>query len=238
MTRRVVIDCFSDCLWQYRDGWAVVAVDVIRATTTAMTAVALGRRCIPASSLPDALERAACLERPLLVGELGGNMPFGFDMNNSPAQLARRPDVERPMVLLATSGTPLILNARGADAVYLGGFRNYGALAGHLAGRHERIAVVGAGSRREFREEDQMACAWISEGLLNAGYAAADPNTVDLVGRWSGSPPDACFASNSVRYLRRSGQMEDLEFILAHVNDLSAACVMRYGEVALAPAAD
>jgi len=238
MKRRVVIDCFPSCVWQYREGWAVVAVDVIRAMTTAVTAVALGRRCIPAGSLPDALERAACLPNPLLVGELGGNMPYGFAMNNSPAQLARRQDSERPVVLLATSGTPLILNARGADAVYLACFRNYGAVARWLADRHERVAVVGAGSRREFREEDQMCCAWIVEHLLDAGRVATDAATNALVRRWSGAPPEACLDSNSVQYLRRTGQMEDLAFILGHVDDVAVPCAMRYGEAVFLAMAD
>lgn len=238
MSGRVVIDCSPARVWQYREGWGVVAVDVIRAMTTAVTAVAAGRRCIPAAGLADAFERAACLSNPLLVGELGGNMPFGFALNNSPAALERRTDIDRPAVLLASSGTPLIMNARGADAVYLGCFRNYGVLAGWLAHRHEQIAVVGAGSRGEFREEDQMCCAWIAERLLGAGYEAGDATTREVVGRWSGARPEACLVSNSVEYLRRTGQTEDLDFILAHVDDLTAPCVMRYGEVVAVPVAD
>ena len=238
MSRSVVIDCFPDCVWRYQEGWAIVAVDVIRATTTAVTAVLHGRRCIPVASLAHAMEHAACLHDPLLVGELGGNMPFGFDLNNSPAELARRSDVDRPIVLLATSGTPLIVNARGADAVYLGCFRNYAAVAGYVTGRHDRIAIVGAGSRGEFREEDQMACAWISERLIEAGYTSADSRTEKLVRCWSGAPAEACLVSNSVRYLRRTGQMADLEFILTHVNDLNAVGLMRYGDVVLVPITD
>src|SRR5205085_231772 len=84
---------------------AIVAVDVIRATTTAVTAVALGRICFPVPSLEAAVRIEAKLERPLLVGELGGNMPHGFDLTNSPAALAKRTDVSRPMILLSSSGT-------------------------------------------------------------------------------------------------------------------------------------
>ena len=28
-----------------------------------------------------------------------------------------------------------------------------------------RVAVIGAGSKGEFREEDQICCAWIAAGL-------------------------------------------------------------------------
>src|SRR5712671_5136575 len=104
--RSVVIDCFSESVQQYT-GHALVAIDVIRATTTAVTAIATGRRCFPVSTIQEALDRAQRLDRPLLVGELGGNMPFGFDMTNSPAEIAARVDTERPAILLSTAGTRL-----------------------------------------------------------------------------------------------------------------------------------
>src|SRR5213596_2458176 len=116
MRKTVVIDCFPESLVSYRKGYAVVAIDVIRATTTATTAVALGRRCFPVPSLEAAVPLAARLESPLLIGELGGNMPYGFDLNNSPAALSLlRPD-ERPLILISTSGTQLLDGRGGSDA--------------------------------------------------------------------------------------------------------------------------
>src|SRR5438067_9397056 len=117
--KTVVIDCFPESAANYRDGYAIVAVDVIRATTTAVTAVALGRRCFPVPSLEAAVPLAARLTNPLLVGELGGCMPYGFDMNNSPADLELRKDVDRPMILLSTSGTKLICGAEEPQAMYV-----------------------------------------------------------------------------------------------------------------------
>jgi 2-phosphosulfolactate phosphatase len=222
MAGTVVIDCFPESALRYGDGWAVVAIDVIRATTTAATAVALGRRCFPVPSLEAALPLAAELESPLLVGELGGNMPYGFDLNNSPTVIAQLADVSRPMILLTTSGTELIHLAKGADAVYAACLRNISAQAEHLARSHERVGLIGAGSRGQFREEDQIACAWIAERLLSAGYEAADERTSALVDRWSGASVQAIETSESADYLRRSGQLHDLDFVLAHVDDLDA----------------
>src|SRR5436190_14213962 len=92
MRKTVVIDCFPECLGRYADGYAIVAIDVIRTTTTAMTCVALGRSCFPVVSIDAAVALAARLTNPLLVGELGGNMPYGFHLNNSPADLELRSD--------------------------------------------------------------------------------------------------------------------------------------------------
>jgi len=87
----VVIDCFAESVRRYRDDYAVVSVDVIRAATTAVTSVFLGRRCFPVPSIEVALPLAARLDHPLLVGELGGNMPYGFDLTNSPAEMIVTP---------------------------------------------------------------------------------------------------------------------------------------------------
>lgn len=231
MHRTVVIDFLPESAAKYRGGWAVVAIDVIRATTTAVTAAAGGRRCFPVPTLEAAASVAAVLERPLLCGELGGNMPFGWDLTNSPAQVSTLAEPERPLVLLSSSGTQLIHNAAGADAVYLGCLRNFGATVAHLVTRHPRVAVVGAGTRGEFREEDQRCCALVAAGLLRARYAAGDETTRMMLDRWRGRGVTDWQESRSVDYLRRSGQLRDLDFILSHLNDLDAVFAVEEGEV-------
>lgn len=232
MTPTVVVDCFPSSVERYHDGYAIVAVDVIRATTTAITAVALGRRCFVADTLQTAEVIAKRLSDPLLSGELGGDVPAGFEMNNSPAQLAERRDLHRPMVLLSSSGTKLICDAaRCANAVYLACFRNFTAVANHVAGWHERVAIIGAGSRNQFREEDQVCCASIAEALIASGYVAENASTDEAIRRWSGAPAESWLISNSVGYLRRTGQLYDLDFILAHIDDLHGAYMVQGDEV-------
>ena len=231
MQLQVIIDCFPESARRYTAGYVVVAVDVIRATTSAITAVASGRRCFTAPSLKHSQALAARLENPLLVGELGGDMPDGFDMNNSPVELLQRTDRDRPAVLLSTSGTKLIDEAQNADLTLLACFRNWKATARFLAGKFNRIALIGAGSRGEFREEDQMCCAWIADELLVDGHSAANEETLALIHRWRGAEPGACVVSNSAKYLLRTGQEKDLDFITTHVNDLSRVFVVRAGEV-------
>ena len=231
MQKTVVIDCFPESVVAYRSGYAIVAVDVIRATTTAVTGVALGRRCFPVPSLEAAVPLAARLTNPLLVGELGGGMPYGFDMNNSPADLELRKDVDRPMILLSTSGTKLICGAEEPQAMYVACLRNYRAQIAYLADRHPKVVVIGAGARGEFREEDQLCCAWIAQGLLDAGYELQDARTAAIIERWRGVPVDAIIEGASAEYLRSSGQIRDLEFILTHVDDLDEVYRFEQGQV-------
>lgn len=219
--KTVVIDCFPESLPNYRNGYAIVAVDVIRATTTAVTGIALGRRCFPAPTLEAAVPLAARLPNPLLVGELGGSMPYGFDMNNSPADLEARTDIHRPMLLLSTSGTRLICGAVEGQAMYVACLRNYRAQIAYLAAHHSAVAIIGAGSRGEFREEDQQGCAWIAAGLLAAGYEPQNERTVAIVEQWRNMPVDTIMDGASAEYLRETGQSRDLEFILTHIDDLN-----------------
>lgn len=229
MNRTVKIGCFSEGFDDYAEGATTVAVDVIRATTTAVTGVALGRRCYPVATIDDAAHLADELENPLLVGELGGEMPYGFDVTNSPAQLAERSDTTRPMILLSTSGTRLIATAPGP--VFIACLRNHEAQVRELVEHHPRVTLVGAGTRGEFREEDQLACAWIGAGLLSAGYEASDEATARVIERWRDAPAEAAGSGNSAEYLRRTGQLRDLDFILGHVNDLQDVFAYSDGEI-------
>ena len=235
MERFVVIDCFPESAAHYLGGHAVVVVDVIRATTTAVTAVALGRRCLPVPSLEAAWRLRRRLPNALLVGELAGMKPHGFAINNSPAEVAMRTDIARPMILLSSSGTRLMHAACGSQTAYVACFRNAASLAIHLAGRHDRVAIIGAGSRGEFRKEDQICCAWIAADLMRAGYRTADSRTTGVVERWGDAPATACANGKSAAYLRDSGQRRDLDFILAHVNDLEEIFWLDGAEVVMMP---
>jgi 2-phosphosulfolactate phosphatase len=230
--KTVVIDCFPESIARYRAGYAVVAVDVIRATTTAISAVAGGRRCFVAPSIEAARELATRLGNALLVGEQRGLLPPGFDINNSPSELSARTDIERPAILLSSSGTRLCHAASLCDAAFLACFRNDMSIAAHLAA-FPKVAVIGAGSRNEFRDEDQLCCARIADRLLAIGYRSADRQTDELIGRWRDVPPSAVTAGKSAAYLRDSGQLADLDFILANIGDLTAPFMMRGDEVVM-----
>jgi 2-phosphosulfolactate phosphatase len=229
-SKTVSICCYADGVRQGMDDSAIVAIDVIRATTTAITAISKGQRCHVAPTLQSAFETASQLPNALLAGELGGDKPVGFDITNSPAQLAALTDVSRPVVLLSSTGTRLMHEIRHSDSAYLACFRNYRATMGHLAENHNAVVLIGAGTGDDFREEDQMCCAWIAEGLIESGFAPTDEVTRLLVERWRGAPQNAFLMSRSVSYLRRTGQLCDLDFILGHFDDVETACKISANE--------
>jgi 2-phosphosulfolactate phosphatase len=165
-------------------------------------------------------------------------MPDAFEMDNSPVQLAGRTDTHRPLILVSSSGTKVIHEAAGCEAAYLACFRSHSVLPGYLDGRHDRVAVIGAGSLGEFREEDQICCAWITAGLMRKGYIPENAETASLVSRWLDAPPEACLGSRSVDFLKRTGRSADLDFILAHIDDLHSVFTVNNGEVNAIPLED
>lgn len=230
MSRIVAIDRYPS-LGEADEDWAVVGIDVIRATTTAVTAVATGRRCFPVASLEEAVPLAARLENPLLVGELGGNRPFGFHLQNSPVEMSRPVALDRPVLLLSTSGTAMLTAAAKRSRTYVACLRNVTAQAEQVAAEHDRVLLLAGESRGEFREEDRLCCARLARLLLEAGYEPRDAFVEELVNQWGDAPDDAFLDGHSVEYLRATGQMHDVRFILDHVDDLHCTFELRSGEV-------
>src|SRR2546430_17615258 len=98
------------------------------------------------------------------------------------------------------------------------------------------VAIIGAGSRAEFREEDQLCCAWIAEGLYKMGYEPENARTISIIEQWSGVSVDTICNGASAEYLRNSGQSRDLEYILAHIDDLNEVYRYEHGQVVEATA--
>jgi 2-phosphosulfolactate phosphatase len=231
MRRTFVIDCLPESAAQYTSSYAIAAIDVIRATTMAVTAVAIGHACYAVGSAEEAYTLAECLDNPLLAGEVAGVTPPGFHMNNSPAELLTRAEFDRPLILLSSSGTRLLKNASTCAHVYVACLRNYSAVSQYMAERHSRIALIGAGSRGQFREEDQVCCAWMGKYLGELGFTPENESTENVVSQWCHAPVSSCALGNSAAYLERTGQLDDLDFILAHVNDLRDVFVLQGREV-------
>lgn len=208
---------------------AYVVVDVIRASTTAVTAALLGRDCYPVASVDEARLVAATLSAPLLAGEVHGILPDGFDLQNSPVALAARTDVERPVVLVTTSGAPTMCRAAEAAPTWIGSFRNVGPTADAV--REAAHVAILAASPDELRIEDAMCAARLA-GALGADDGR-DGETVRVARTYGDLPLDRIASGKSAAYLRRSGQLDDLEFILKHVDDVDAPCSLTDGRVAM-----
>jgi 2-phosphosulfolactate phosphatase len=204
---------------RYGRGWAVVGVDVFRATTVVCTVGALGRCCHVARDLGEALLLADALPNALLSGEQNGNVPKGFDVDNSPVAHINRTDWDRPLVVLSSSGTPLLRKATSAEIVCAASLRNLSAQIRHLLTLGLDVALVAAGTRGERRIEDDIVCARIGAALIAGGYVTDRPSR-EIIDQLEDVRVDMCASGSSARFLRATGRQLDIDFVLSHVDDL------------------
>lgn len=232
MTRRsFVIDSLPETAELYRHSHAMVVADVFRATSCIVTALACGHPVYPVGTMAEALVLAGRLKNALLAGEQAGVKPDCFDYDNSPAALEGVRG-SSPIVLLTSAGTLLLTNCRGASSVYVASLRNLSATARRVE-EHARVALIGAGTRGHPRPEDQLVCAWIGDTLLQRGFEPEDSRTLDEIERYRGADLDILRSSPSADYLRGVGQDDDIDFVLAHVDDIAEVAVYNGQQVSL-----
>lgn len=148
-------------------GHTAVVLDVLRATTTIVQALAAGAREVIACLEVDEARRLAASFAPgeaLLGGERHGRKIEGFDLGNSPSEYTRPRVAGRTIVFTTTNGTKAIHRCRQADSVLLGALVNLSAVAQAVASRTP-VAIVCAGTRGQISREDVLAAGAIVDRL-------------------------------------------------------------------------
>jgi 2-phosphosulfolactate phosphatase len=184
-----------------------VVVDVLRATSTAVQALASGYRSVLCVA---GIEHALTLREPgrVLAGERRCVMPAGFQMGNSPLE-AMRVQGEQ-LVLATTNGAPTIVAAaRHVDAVLVGCLLNLDAVIGALDGGGD-IQVVCSGTDGAAALEDMYVAGRICERLDGRRTDAA--RIAEAVARGYPTAVDALSASGDARALEAAGLSHDIAF--------------------------
>lgn len=156
-------------------GATALVIDVLRASTTMITALGNGAASIlPVADLDDARHRAAALgDGAILAGERGGDPPPGFDLGNSPLEFTRDRVDGRTIVMTTSNGTRALTAARGAAAVGVAAFVNAGAATAWAEAHGGDIVLICSGELGQPSLEDS-ACA----GLIVARLADEIPDAV------------------------------------------------------------
>src|SRR6266508_450830 len=153
---------------------ACVVLDILRATTSMMTALANGAEAIiPAGEIPEAL--AIKEERPdvLLAGERDGlriradqSGGVDFDLGNSPREFTPEKVRGRTIVMTTTNGTRALRACAQAETVLIGAFLNLRAVVNWI--RRElptHLVLVCSGTREQAALEDTLAAGALCERL-------------------------------------------------------------------------
>jgi 2-phosphosulfolactate phosphatase len=157
-------------------GVTALVIDVLRASTTIITALANGCDAIvPVAEPLDARRRAQAMRNgtALAAGERHGEPIPGFDLSNSPVEF-QTPRVRGMTVYFTTSnGTRALLAARAAHAIGVAALVNVSAAASWAVEAGRDVAVLCAGSHGAQSLED-----WTCGGLLVERILAAVPDAV------------------------------------------------------------
>ena len=157
-------------------GATVLIVDVLRASTTMIVALANG--CAGITPVADAAEarrlaRAHGANGALVAGERRGEPLAGFHLGNSPLEFTRARVGGKTVFFTTSNGTRALLAARAAAAVGVAAFVNLTAAAAWAAGEARDVVVLCAGERGARSLEDHVCAGLLVERLAAAGPGPA-----------------------------------------------------------------
>lgn len=142
----------------------VIAIDVLRATTTMITALEYGVTSIlPVTSVEDALDifENSDQNSVFLGGERNNIKPMKFHFGNSPFEYQNKEVSNKKVIFTTTNGTKLLRTLQNFSKIYLGCYRNVESLVKHIciqSNDNINILVACAGSNDKFSFDDVL-CA-------------------------------------------------------------------------------
>lgn len=159
-------------------GRAAVVIDVLRMSSTVVTALANGARTIlPAADLGEAGRLRATLDpaHSVLGGERDGVAVDGFDVGNSPAEYDAATVGGKSVVITTTNGTRALALAKAARRAAVGCFLNAARTA---AWAREALAdglgvtLVCAGSDGRVAMEDVLCAGYLAHHIAGGADTA------------------------------------------------------------------
>lgn len=145
-----------------------VAIDVLRAFSTAAYALAAGaERIWLVSGVEEALALRAQTPGALAMGEVGGIKAAGFDLGNSPHALSGRDLRGRTLIHRSSAGTQGAVRAARARALFGASFVCAAATARAVLSLEPcRVTLAVTGRRADNSGDEDLACAEYLAALL------------------------------------------------------------------------
>jgi 2-phosphosulfolactate phosphatase len=163
--------CYLPIQWRMLDSVqlrasACAVIDVIRATSTIVTALARGATSVqPVASVTEAEILKQQNPAALLAGERGGKPLSGFDLGNSPHEVIPERVKGKRIILTTTNGTQALAACHGARAIITASLLNLDAIATRLRELGPPWLIVCAGYEGEFGLDDAIVAGALAEAL-------------------------------------------------------------------------
>jgi 2-phosphosulfolactate phosphatase len=147
---------------------AVVIIDVFRAFTTAAVALAGGAdKIIVVGDVEEAMALRSAGAGQICMGEVGGVMPPGFDLGNSPYEASRADLAGKTIIQRTSAGTQGIVAAKQATQLYAGSLLTATATTRAIR-KHspQQVTLVAMGLDGRKRTDEDELCAIHLRNLL------------------------------------------------------------------------
>lgn len=198
-------------------GKNVVVIDILRATSAMVTALAHGvQSIIPVAELDEALEMKEF--GYTIAGERNAEKVNGFDLGNSPLEFQHPKLKGRDIVLTTTNGTRCIEMCKGAHQIIAGAFLNLDAVAAHLIASNTDTLLFCAGWKNKFNLEDTLFAGALAEKLQGHFDSECDSTIAAIqLYRQNAQALDSFMDQAShVKRFRKFGLLEDKDFCMQH----------------------
>jgi 2-phosphosulfolactate phosphatase len=147
------------------EGKIVVIVDIFRASSTMIAALASGvKGILPVMDLETC--RSFKEKGYTIAGERDGKKAHGFELGNSPVAYLQGNYSGKTVAITTTNGTLAIEKTKnGAHAVLVGAFVNLSATANHIQQENKDVLIVCAGWKGKFNLEDSLYAGALASKL-------------------------------------------------------------------------
>lgn len=200
----------------------IVVIDVLRASSTIVTALACGcRGLVPILSPEQAKEKAQQFkkEEVLLGGEREGRKIKGFDLGNSPREYQKEIVEDRIIIFSTTNGVKTLEIVRGALRIIIASFLNLQATFNYCSKFQGDILLACAGKEGYFSLEDTVCAGMLINSLRDIYSTTCTCQEVDanltaqvLYKKFGNNILEMLRKSQHGRYLESIGLRKDLEF--------------------------
>lgn len=206
----------------------VVAIDILRATSTITTIINNGAvSVIPVSSEDEA--RSYKAKGYLVGGERGGETIPGFDFGNSPFHYHSDIVKGKDVVLTTTNGTKIIEMSKTANNVVVGSFLNLNAVVQFLEKEDKDVVLFCAGWKDRVNLEDSLYAGAIAALLPNV---ECDDATQFLISAYKASNNlfETLQKSNHFQRLAKKGVIKDIEYCCT-LNSIEVVPALKEGKI-------
>jgi len=166
-------------------GKTTVVIDVLRASSTIITALSNGaKEIVPVGTIEFAVKVSGGIfgGQTLLGGERNTKKIEGFALGNSPFEYSKEIVNGKSIVFYSTNGSRAIVKAKYSANLFVCSFNNLMALAKHLKKLNESVIILCAGNNNFFSLEDSVCAGMLVSNLLtnNKKVSLTDSSTSAL----------------------------------------------------------